>query len=46
LRKRKATLEWMVKNDIRKQKDVATNILEFYSDPDRFYEKEKISDLI
>ena len=42
LKKRKVTLEWMVKNDIRQQKDVATNILEFYSDPDRFYEKKRL----
>lgn len=42
LRKRKVTLEWLVKNDIRQQKDVATNIMEFYSDPDRFYEKKRL----
>jgi len=42
LKKRKVTLEWMVKNEIRQQKDVAANIMEFYSDPNRFYEKKRL----
>ena len=42
LRRRKMALEWMVKNDIRQQKDVAKTILEFYADPERFYERKRI----
>ena len=42
LRIRKMALEWMVKNDIRQQKDVAKTILEFYADPERFYERKRI----
>lgn len=42
LSKRKNALEWMVKNNIRKYKDVAQNILEFYSDPERFYERKRL----
>ena len=41
LQRRKITLEWMVKNNIREHKDVAKNILEFYSDPERFYERKR-----
>ncbi len=42
LRMRKMALEWMVKNDIRQQKDVAKTILEFYADPERFTERKRI----
>ena len=41
LRIRKITLEWLVKNNIRKHKEVSKNILEFYSDPERFYERKR-----
>jgi len=39
LRKRKMALEWMVKNNIRQQMDVAAVILEYYSDSERFYQR-------
>jgi len=39
LRKRKIALEWMVKNNIRQQKDVAKIILEYYSDSERFIQR-------
>ncbi len=39
LNKRKTALEWMVRNNIRKHKDVTATIMEFYEDPNRFYEK-------
>jgi len=42
LRKRKLAIEWMVKNDVRQQKDVAKNILEFYSDSERYYERRRL----
>ncbi|RDJ37943.1 MAG: type IV secretory pathway protein [Crenarchaeota archaeon] len=42
LKKRKIALEWMVKNDIRKHKEVTKNVLEFYSDPERFYERKRM----
>jgi len=42
LKKRKIALEWMVKNNIRKHRDVSKNVLEFYSNPERFYERKRI----
>ncbi|MFB5645384.1 MAG: type II/IV secretion system ATPase subunit [Nitrosopumilaceae archaeon] len=42
LRKRKLAIEWMVKNDVRQQKDVAKNVHEFYSDSERFYERKRL----
>lgn len=42
LKKRKIALEWLVKNNIRKHKEVTENILEFYSDPERFYERKRL----
>ena len=39
LRRRKMALEWMVKNNIRQQMDVAAVILEYYSDSERFYQR-------
>ncbi len=42
LRKRKLAIEWMVKNDIRQQKDVADNVHEFYTDSERFYERKRL----
>jgi len=32
----------MVKNNIRKHKDVSKNVLEFYSNPERLYERKRI----
>ena len=42
LRKRKLAIEWMVKNDIREQKDVAREVHEFYSDSERFSERKRL----
>jgi len=42
LTKRKIALEWMVKNDIRDHKEVSNNIMEYYSDPERYYERKRI----
>lgn len=42
LKKRKVALDWMVRKNIRKHKDVAKNVLEFYSDSERFYEKKRL----
>jgi len=42
LRKRKIALEWMVKNDIRRHKEVSKTILEFYAEPERFYERKRL----
>jgi flagellar protein FlaI len=39
LKKRKMALEWMVKHNIRQQQDVAENVLEYYADSERFYQK-------
>lgn len=41
--KRKAVLEWMVRNNIRRHNDVANVIKQFYSNPDAFYEKIRMS---
>jgi flagellar protein FlaI len=42
LNKRKTALNWMLNNDVRKYKDVSSTIMEFYSDPDRFYERKRM----
>ena len=42
LKKRKTALEWMVQNNIRGHKEVTQNILDFYSNSDRFYEKKRL----
>jgi len=42
LNKRKTTIEWMVKNNIRKHKTVTQTIMDFYADPDRFYERKRM----
>ena len=42
LNKRKTALNWMLNNDVRKYKDVSSTIMEFYADPDRFYERKRM----
>jgi flagellar protein FlaI len=42
LTKRKTALEWMVRKDIRDHKEVSNNIMEYYSDPERYYERKRI----
>ena len=42
LTKRKLALEWMEKNNIRDHKEVTQNIMDFYSDPERFYERKRL----
>jgi flagellar protein FlaI len=42
LTKRRVALEWMVKNDIREHKKVSEVIMEYYEDPERFYERKRI----
>ncbi|AJM93201.1 type II/IV secretion system ATPase subunit [Nitrosopumilus piranensis] len=42
LNKRKTTLDWMVKNNIVRYNEVSSNIIEFYKDPDKFYERKRI----
>ena len=42
LKKRKIALEWMVNNNIRKHKEVTKNVLDFYADPERFYERKRL----
>lgn len=42
LNKRKTALEWMLKNGIRSHKDVHATIMEYYADPDRFYERKRM----
>jgi len=32
----------MLKNNIRELKEVSENIIEFYNDTDRFYEKKRV----
>jgi flagellar protein FlaI len=41
LNKRKTALEWMVENDIHKHKEVNETIMEFYANPERFYERKR-----
>ncbi|MGQ0606349.1 MAG: type II/IV secretion system ATPase subunit [Candidatus Nitrosotenuis sp.] len=42
LKKRETALDWLDQNNIRSHKDVMENILEFYSNSDRFYEKKRL----
>lgn len=42
LKKRKTALEWLAENNIRDHKEVMKNILEFYSNSDRFYERKRL----
>ena len=42
LTKRRAALEWMVQNDIREHKEVSANIMDYYADPERFYERKRL----
>jgi flagellar protein FlaI len=42
LTKRRLALEWMVKNEIRDHKEVSNNIMEYYSDPERYYERKRL----
>ncbi len=42
LKKRKTALEWLAEKNIRSHKDVMKNVLEFYSNSDRFYEKKRL----
>jgi flagellar protein FlaI len=42
LTKRRLALEWMVKNDIRDLKEVSKNIMDYYADPERFYERKRL----
>lgn len=39
LTKRRQLLEWMEKNNIRDQKEVSAKIIEYYTDPERVYER-------
>jgi flagellar protein FlaI len=42
LTKRKTALEWLTENNIRSHKEVMKNVLEFYSNSDRFYERKRL----
>ena len=42
LKKRKTVLDWLSQNNIRSHRSVMENILEFYSNTDRFYEKKRL----
>ncbi len=42
LTKRRLALEWMVKNDIRDHKEVSANVMDYYADPERYYERKRL----
>jgi flagellar protein FlaI len=42
LTKRRVALEWLVKNNIREHKKVSENVMEYYEDPERYYERKRI----
>ncbi|MFB5614071.1 MAG: type II/IV secretion system ATPase subunit, partial [Candidatus Nitrosomaritimum yanchengensis] len=42
LTKRRVALEWMVKNNIREHKKVSEEIMAYYEDPERYYERKRI----
>ena len=41
LNKRKTALEWMVENNIHKHKEVNAAVMEFYANPEQFYERKR-----
>ena len=43
LTKRRVALEWMVKNNIREHRKVSENVMEYYENPERFYERKRIN---
>jgi flagellar protein FlaI len=43
INKRKAVLEWMVRHNIRRHKEVSDVIAQFYANPEGFYEKIRMS---
>ncbi len=42
LTKRRVALEWMVNNNVREHRKVSKCIMEYYEDPERFYERKRI----
>jgi len=42
LTKRRLALEWMVRNDIRDHKEVSANVMDYYADPERYYERKRL----
>jgi flagellar protein FlaI len=42
LTKRKLALEWMVKNNVRDHKEVSANVMEYYDNPERYYERKRL----
>jgi len=42
LTKRRVALEWMVNNNVREHRKVSACIMEYYEDPERFYERKRI----
>ncbi len=42
LTKRKLALDWMEKNNIRDHREVTKHIMDFYADPERFYERKRL----
>jgi flagellar protein FlaI len=42
LTKRRVALEWMVNNNVREHRKVSECIMEYYEDPERFYERKRI----
>jgi len=43
LTKRRVALEWMVKNNIREHKKVSEQIMEYYENPERYYERKRLN---
>lgn len=41
LNKRKTALEWMIRNNIRSHKEVTQTVMDFYQNPEKFYEKRR-----
>lgn len=42
LKKRTFALEWMVKNNIHDHREVSNNIMEYYADPEKYYERKRL----
>ncbi len=42
IRKRKSAIDWMVNEDIREHKALTNAIMEFYANPEKFYDKTRV----
>ena len=42
IKKRRFALEWMVNNNIHDHKEVSANVMDYYADPEKYYERKRL----